>query len=92
MSEHQTPRSAVRIASLILPCASLALTLSAFCLGAPAKLARLAHGPMPVLSSLEFDATIRYEPVVAADLSDYRLVGARRVLDHLVSGQLIAFK
>ena len=89
MSEHRTPRGAGIIA-LILPGVSLALTLGAFCVGAPERLAH--HGRAPLLAGPEFDATIRYEPGVMADMSGYRLVGARRVLDHLVSGQLIAFK
>ena len=59
MSDHQPFRSNTRhLAFLTIPCVSLAFSLGAFCFGAPAKLARVIHGPAP----LEYDATIRYEP------------------------------
>ncbi len=93
MSDNQPFRDNSRhLAFLVLPCLSLTLTLAAFCLGAPVKLARIVHGPTPVLAGLEFDATIRYEPAVSVDLSDFQLIGAKRVLDGLVSGHLVAFK
>lgn len=75
-------------ASLLIPCVSLALTVAAMGIGAPAMLARYAHRP----SALEFDATIRYEPVVSTEHGDFRLIAARRLLDQLASRQLIAFR
>ena len=80
-----------RFSSLLLPAVTLALTLGAFLAGAPAKLARLGR-PAPVLAALEFDSSIRYEPVISAELAGFELVGAKRVLDGLVNRQLIAFK
>ncbi|MDP3542114.1 MAG: hypothetical protein Q8T11_06540 [Elusimicrobiota bacterium] len=75
-------------ASLLIPCVSLALTVAAMAIGGPAALARYAHRP----SALEFDASIRYEPVVSIEQGDFRLIAARRVLDQLVSPRLIAFR
>lgn len=86
------PRGIMHLASFILPGLCLALTLAAFSLGAPSKLARFVHAPAIAVASLEFDASIRYEPVFSAGLSDLELVAAKRVLDQLVHGQLIAFK
>jgi hypothetical protein len=92
MSDSQPPRGINQhIASFILPGLCLALTLAAFAIGAPAKLASLGR-PAPVLAALEFDSSIRYEPVVSADLSAFELVAAKRVLDGLVSKQFLAFK
>lgn len=63
MSDNQPFRDNTRhLAFLVLPCASLTLTLAAYCLGAPAKLARVVNGPAP----LEYDASIRYEPGLVA--------------------------
>lgn len=92
MNENRPPRVAGSLASLTLPCLSLALTLVAFSLGAPVKLARLVRSPTPILAGLELDATIRYEPVVSAELGGFNLVGAKRVLDGLVNEQLFAVK
>jgi len=92
MSDNQPPRGINQhLAPFILPGLCLALTVAAFSLGAPVKLARLS-GPAPIVAGLEYDASIRYEPVVASDLSSLELVAAKRVLDQLVHGQLIAFK
>lgn len=79
-------------ASLLIPCVTLALTVAAMAIGAPARIARLSSPPAAVLAALEFDPSIRYEPVVYADLSDHRLVAAHRLLDQLTSRQLIAFR
>lgn len=79
-------------ASLLIPCVSLALTVAAMAIGAPAMLARTAHRPAALQSVLEFDASIRYEPVVSTEQGDFRLIAARRVLDQLVSPRLIAFR
>lgn len=74
MSDNQPFRDNTRhLAFLALPCLSLALTLAAFCLGAPAKLARAVHGPAP----LEYDATIRYEPAVSALADDSALIASK---------------
>lgn len=92
MSDNQAGRNTSIIASLILPCVCLVITVAAFGLGAPVKLARLTHRPAVLLTGLEFDASIRYEPIVFTDQADFRLVGARRVLDALVNRHLIAFR
>ncbi len=78
--------------SLLLPCAALVLTVAAMAAGAPALLARHSRTPAALLSALEFDASIRYEPVVSTEPGDFRLIAARRVLDQLASRQLIAFR
>lgn len=78
--------------SLLLPLASLVLTVAAMAAGAPVLLARHTPPPAALLSALEFDASIRYEPVVSTEPGDFRLIAARRVLDHLASSQLIAFR
>lgn len=63
MSDSQPFRSNTRhLAFLAIPCLSLAVTLAAYCYGAPAKLARVVHAPEP----LEYDASIRYEPAIVA--------------------------
>ena len=92
MSDNQPARSMSILVPLILPCVCLVITLAAFGLGAPVKLAHLTQRPAILLTGLEFDASIRYEPLVFTDQADFRLVGARRVLDALVNRQLIAFK
>ena len=92
MSENRpAPITSSKI-SLLLPCVSLVLTLSAFGLDAPAWLAHHTPRPVALLAGLEFDASIRYEPAISAEQADVRLVGARRVLDSILSRQLIAFK
>ncbi|MEQ1918013.1 MAG: hypothetical protein ABL955_02355 [Elusimicrobiota bacterium] len=92
MSDNQpAPRATSKI-SLLLPCVSLVLTLAAFGLDAPAWLAQHTPRPAALLAGLEFDESIRYEPALSADQSDVRLVGARRVLDSILSRQLIAFR
>lgn len=74
MSDNQPFRSNTRhLAFLAIPCLSLALTLAAFCYDAPSKLARVVHAPEP----LEFDATIRYEPAVAAAPAEPELVASK---------------
>lgn len=78
--------------SLLLPCAALMLTVAAMAVGAPAMLARSAHRPAAALAALEFDSSIRYEPVISTERGDFRLIAAGRVLDQLVSRQLIAFR
>ena len=91
MSENQpAPRTISKI-SLLLPLVSLALTLGAFGFGAPARIARLNLRPTVLLAGLEFDSSIRYEPS-SSDQSDVRMVASRRVLDSLLSRQLIAIK
>jgi len=80
-----------RFASLLLPAVTLALTVGAFLAGAPVKMARLAHPPAPV-AALEFDSSIRYEPAISSELGGFHLVGAKRVLDELVSEHLLALK
>lgn len=79
-------------ASLLIPCVTLALTVAAMAIGAPAMLARSAHRPAALLTALEFDASIRYEPALSAEPGEFRLIAARRVLDQLVSPRLIAFR
>lgn len=75
MSDNQPFRSNTRhLAFLMIPCLSLALTLAAYCFGAPVKLARVVHGATPALAGLEFDASIRYEPAVSVEPSDPQLV------------------
>ncbi len=92
MSENQpAPRTSPK-ASLWLPCVSLALTVAAFGLGAPARLAHLNLRPTTLLVGLEFDDSIRYEPALSMERTDYRLVSAQRVLDTLLSQQLIALR
>ena len=78
--------------SLLLPCVSLVLTLAAFGLDAPAWLAHHTSRPVALLAGLEFDESIRYEPAISAEQADVRLVAARRVLDSILSRQLIAFR
>ena len=63
MSENRSVSRTRTVVSLVLPCMSLALTLGAFFAGAPAKLARLNSRPPAMLTGLEFDAGIRYEPL-----------------------------
>ncbi len=92
MSENQSAPRTITPISLLLPCVSLVLTLAAFGFGAPARIARLNLRPTVLLAGLEFDSSIRYEPVASADQSDVRMVASRRVLDSLLSRQLIAFK
>ncbi len=92
MSDNASAPVRTSKASLLLPCVSLALTVAAMAVGAPAMLARSVHRPAALLSALEFDASIRYEPVVSIEQGDFRLIAARRVLDQLVSRQLIAFR
>lgn len=78
--------------SLWLPLVSLALTVAAFGLRAPAKIARLDISRAARVAVLEFDASIRYEPVVFAGPSGDRLVSAHRVLDEVVSRHLVALR
>lgn len=92
MSENQPAPLTRSKASLWLPCVSLALTVAAFGLGAPARLARFNLRPAALLAGLEFDASIRYEPAVSADPADARMVASRRVLDTLLSRQFIALR
>lgn len=79
-------------ASILLPCFSLALTVAAFAAGAPAKLARLNLRPAALLANLEFDASIRYEPAASSGQADVRMVASRRMLDEVLSRQLIALR
>lgn len=79
-------------ASLLIPLVSLALTVAAFGLRAPQRLARVDLGQAARVAVLEFDATIRYEPVVFAGPSGDRLVAAHRVLDEVVSRHLVALR
>ena len=78
--------------SIWLPCVSLALTLVAYGLDAPARLAHLNLRPTTLIAGLEFDESIRYEPALSMERTDYRLVSAQRVLDTLLSQQLIALR
>jgi hypothetical protein len=79
-------------ASAWLPCVSLALTVAAFGLGAPARLARLNLRPSAHAAGLEFDSTIHYEPVIATERAAVLPAGALRGLHELLSHQLIALK
>jgi hypothetical protein len=92
MSEKPAAPAKSSNISLWLPYASLALTLAAFGLGAPARVARLHLRPAALIAGLELDASIRYEPVVFSNPSGVRLVAAHRVLDELMSRQLVAFR
>lgn len=79
-------------ASVWLPCVSLALTVAAFGLGAPARLAHLNLRPAAHSASLEFDPTIHYEPVISTEQAAAIPTGALRGLHQLLSNQLIALK
>ena len=92
MSENRSVSRTRTVVSLVLPCMSLALTLGAFFAGAPAKLAHFTSRPPAMLTGLEFDAGIRYEPFLSTDPSGLRLVAATRVLDNLLNRHLIAFR
>ena len=92
MSDNKSTPARTSMTSLILPCAALALTAAAMAAGAPARLARLHLNPSALVAGLEFDASIRYEPVVSTEQGGFRLVGARRVLDQLATRHLIALR
>lgn len=92
MSDNLPAPITISKASILLPCVSLALTLAAFALGAPARLAHLNLRPTPLFAGLEFDSSIRYEPVVSSDQADVRMVASRRVLDTLLSHQFLALR
>lgn len=92
MSDN-TPRPVTSIlSSLWLPCVSLALTVAALGLRAPQRLARLDLGRTARAAALEFDSTIRYEPVVFAGPTGDRLVAAHRVLDEVLGRHLVALR
>jgi len=78
--------------SLWLPLVSLALTVAAFGLRVPERVARLDISRAARVAVLEFDASIRYEPVVFAGPSGDRLVAAHRVLDEVMSRHLVALR
>jgi len=90
MSDNTPAPVKTSISSLWLPLASLALTVAAFGLNAPARIARLDIGRAAQAAVLEFDASIRYEPVVFATPAGDRLVAAHRVLDDVLSRHLVA--
>jgi hypothetical protein len=88
MSDNKTAPATSSKASILLPCLSLALTVAAFGLGAPARLARLNLHQ----SALELDTTIHYEPALSSARADVKAFDARRVLDELLSRPLVALK
>lgn len=92
MSDNTSAPARSSKISLLLPLASLVLTVAAMAAGAPTLLARHSRPPAALLSALEFDASIRYEPAVSTEPGDFRLIAAHRVLDELASRQLIAFR
>lgn len=77
--------------AILLPYVALVLTVAAFGLGAPARLAHL-NLRTTALASLEYDSSIRYEPALSTEWSDVRLVGVRRVSDALLNRHLIALR
>lgn len=92
MSDNTTAPVKFSKASLWLPYASLALTLAAFGLRVPARVARLDLRHAARVAVLEFDASIRYEPAVFAGPSGDKLVAAHRVLDEVMSRHLVALR
>ncbi|MBI2386799.1 MAG: hypothetical protein HYV14_12390 [Elusimicrobia bacterium] len=92
MSDNPTGPITSPKSSLWLPLVSLALTVAAFGLRAPQRVARLDIGRAARVAVLEFDASIRYEPVVFAGQSGDRLIAAHRVLDEVVSRHLVALR
>lgn len=92
MSDKRTAPITNSNASAWLPCVSLALTVAAYGLGAPARLARLNLRAAAIPEGLALDPSIRYEPALSSEKAGAMSAGGLRGLQDLLSRRLIALR